>query len=488
MPSSIQATIDGRPVELTDWQCDATINWGYRTLTGKIPESVTWAEQESPVRLWLSNGEELWAGKLALDAQADGRGKRQVRAEGYASEVAAQDTRMFYRIDGFDTWNNKEEDPYQGTNNDKWELDLRPGIMKFRQNTADAFSTNDQAGFLTWVEGSLITKYSFVAATGASYAAFDLRTQRKTGPTGTNTDLNTHSLAIGSPTTYSATISSPEDALILRIFANTNAAAGTRRVVTVTSMMVYGRTNDDAFSASEVVTDVAGVAGLNSDLIQSNSLAILPLDWDDDHTALLDYIADLCDWTWGVWGLDASGTPKLAFGPYETTFTGYQSDGISLDVETQKRFNKVRVPFTTRGGRSRTVTVTADPDPFPGLSVVHTTDALEDPQPDATLATAVATAQAPYWSSLRVAGRAKVGRLLSSTGETVNGYAVRPGMLLDVADRTDIGPQRVQGVTWRDKGDVTLDLDDDFNVIRLLAELQRQQRRHRRRRKKRSKH
>ena len=478
----MQAAIDGRPVELEDWQCDAAVDWGYRTMTGKVPSWVTWAVQEAPIQIWLEDGTELWAGKLALDPSMD-RGKLSIRAEGFATDIAASTTRMFYRIDGLGTWSDKEEDPYLGTNNDKYQLDIRPGMMRWKQDPSDAFVTNDQAGFTTWVEGGEITKYSFVVTAGGSYAAFDLQTQRFMGPNGTKTTISTHGLnPVASPIT--GTMASPEDALVVRMIANTNAGAGTRRVVRITEAKIYGRTNDDAFSASEVVTDVGGDAGFNVDGVQTNPLSILPLDWADDHTALLTYMAESCDWHWEALG-PSPGGPKLAFGPYEGTFTG-NADGLEVTVENQKRYNAVEVPFRTISGLERSVTATADPDPFPGRTVTFTADELEDAQPDAVLASAIASAQVAYLSSARVGGRVKVGKVTDEHGGVRDGFAIRPGNLLVISDRPELGPQRIQAVSYREN-EVTVELNDDFNVIRLLAEFQREARHKRKKRRKRRK-
>jgi hypothetical protein len=481
-PMALYATIAGLPVELEDWQFDSVVDQGYRTLTAKIPEGFTAAEQQAPVRVWLANGHEMWAGRLALDPVAD-RGKLQIRAEGYAEDLSASQTRMFYASDGFADWSDKEEDPFAGTNNDKYDLIIRPGLTKWRHGTADAFSTNDQSGIITWKQGGLITQYRFTVTTGASYSAFDMQSQRKTGPTGTNTDMISHSLAIAVPTTYTHTPAEPEDALILRMRANTNAGAGTRRVVSLTNMRVYGRTLDDDFTLGEVVADVGSEAGFDVERVSPNGLQILPLDWTDDHADLLDYMAELSDWHWEAWGTNASGDPILEFGPWTKTWTGSQGTGIRATVENRRRFNVVRVPFTYVSGAPATATATADPDPFPGQEVILTADDLEDPQGSTLLPDTVAAQLVAYHSERHVAGRVEVGEVFTDQGRPTNGFELRPGHLLDITDRDDLGPQRIMGVAFRQDGPPVVDLTDEFNVIRLLADLQRQQRRKRRRRK-----
>lgn len=480
MTAAVHATIDDRSVSLEDWQCDSVANGGPRTFTAKVPGNATWAEQEAPVRVWLPDGTDLWAGRLTVDPVL-ARGKLQVRAEGYGADIAASPTRMFYRSDGtLNGWADKESDPFGGTNNDKYDLQQFPGLLRFKMPGSDTWVANDQAGFAVYVENSLITRYSIRVAPGASYAAFTLETFTFDGPaTGTNTAITTHSLAIGAPTTYAQTISAitpPESGLILRIVTS-GAASGTRRVVNVTAIKIYGRTLSDTFSASDVVTDVAQDAGLDASLVQTNPLAVLPLDWPGDKTELLTYIANLTDWHWEPVGPVEAGEPaRVMFGPWETVVSADSATGIVPEWEYLKRFNKVKVPFNYVSGAPGEAFALADPDPFPGRDVIYEADALKDEQTSADLAESVAAALAPYRAQRNRAGRIEVGRVYGPTGVPMDGFHVKPGYLIDTGE-SGLPPQRIVGMSYRASGPPVADVGKDFNVIRLLAKLQTDQRR-----------
>ena len=93
----------------------------------------------------------------------------------------------------------------------------------------------------------------------------------------------------------------------------------------------------------------------------------------------------------------------------------------------------------------------------------------------------MAAAQAPYWASKRVGGRVTIGRVTDENG-MADRLGVKPGHLLHVADREDLEPQRIHGVSLKHSSqsgaiDVVAELNDDFNAIRLLAELQKDRRR-----------
>ena len=462
-----QLTIDGKPCDLEDgWSADAAVNWGCRSFQGTIPETVTWAEQEAPLVLWLEDGTPLWEGKLSLDPQPD-RGKLGVKATGYAERIEGATTRMFYRIDGGEPWVEADADPHNYVFAGVQKFDLNSKRQQLAWKLGDgstAYAISDRAGYLIWVEGGPITKYSITAEVSGNFADMNLQVLSGTGPSGSLNVEGTHSLALGAGGSATYVNAGLLDLDLLCIRTNVTAAftPAQKQRVKVTGIMVYGRTVDDAFSASEVVADVGGVSGFDISRVQSHGMAILPLDWDDDHTTLLDYMADLCDWQWNVHG-DA-----LAFGPFETTWTGYLADGLVPTWENQPRANRVKVPFTYISGREGNRTAEPAVDPFPNREVVHTTEPIEDPQTTGDLADAYAAAQVEYWASRRVAGRVKIGRVFSSSREPSSGYKVREGQLLSIPERADLGPQRIVGVTYRAKEDVTVDLNEDFNVIRML--------------------
>lgn len=472
--TAVQAFIDERPVLLTDWQADSSVNWGYRTLTGKVPSSVTWAQQGSAIELWASNGQRIWAGKLTLDPVLD-KGQLSIRAEGYAADIQARRERMFYRIDGGEQWVDQDAEPHNFATFQGFDTTAGRASLKWAWgNNADVFANGDHAGFILWTEGAEIARYSVALECNPNVSNVDFVTRELTGPAGTSFLIATHALT--SDTTFTGnTAVDGSDALWFRAQANAAATPALRRRLKLTSIRVYGRTTDDTFSASEVVSDVAGVVGFDATSVQDNGLAILPLDWTEEHPDLLTYMSEQTDWHWEAFG------QEVHFGPWEKVWTGYQSMTVGPTWENLRRYNTVLVPFRYVTGVDGIGEATAADDPFPDEEVAILTDALRDAQPSAALANAMAAAQAPYWASRRVGGRVSIGRVTDEAGN-VERLGIRPGHLLDVADREDLEPQRIHGVSLRQNAqtgaiDVTAELNDEFNPIRLLAELQKSRRR-----------
>lgn len=476
-PLTVHATIDGRAVLLDEWTADATINHGYRTLTGRVPLEVTWAEQEAPITLWTSDDEELWSGTLAQDPRA-AQGVRHIRAEGPAAAISASQTRLLYRRDGFEGWVNSEDDPHEYANSEKFDIELAPGAAKWRFGDATTnFVAGSGAGILVWTEGADITRYEFKVVTTLNAPSFDIRTNRATGPSGTLTQVADHSLDITDAQTYIRNIGAFADLLDVRIRANTSTTPGLRRRVRLYNMKLYGRTTDDGFSASEVVADVGADAGFNTALVEANPLQVLPLDWTDDHAALLSYMAELTDWRWLVRGpASLGGPPSLEFGPWNETWTAFLSHDATGELEPLKRFNRVWWPYRTTSGELRYAKASATEDPFPGREVIWYEDELEEQHQIGDLAEAAAQARVDYLASRRVAGNLAFGQVKDPNGEYRSPYKIRPGVLLALPD-TDYPPQRVAAVTYRKDADVTAEISEDSSVVRLLSNLRAEQRR-----------
>lgn len=468
-------TVDGVPIPVVNWQADVDADWGDRTLTGAIPKNYLGAEELAPIVCWRRSDDAMWSGTIVSAPRLEGD-YWQIRAEGPAADMERNRERGFYRIDGFNIWSDKEEDPYQGTNNDKYDLTARPGLLRWKQDPSDAFSTNDQAGFTAWVEGGLITKYSFKVVTGGSYGAFDLETQRYTGPTGTKTAINTHGLnPVSSPIT--GTMADPEDAIVLRMIANTNAGAGTRRVVTALEGKLYGRTTDDDFSISQVARDVANLNGLSSLLVQGNGQRALPLDWTEDHPSLMTYLAEQADWYW------MARRDGLTFAPWEETWEAFSTGDGTPSLQPEPRYNRFRVPYRTLSGALREAEAEPALDPFPGRERVLWAEELEDPQPDSTVADAYAAARVEYEASIKLAGSFELARI-RFLGEPRDPYDARPGILLAMPDLgPDVPAQRVNSVSYAPEHQVTLQIGNGFNVVKGLADAERQRRRKKKRRK-----
>jgi len=469
-------TVDGQTASLVDWQADSATDWGDRTLTGSLPTSVSWAEEGAPIVGWRSTDDAMWSGTLETIRLEDDLLK--VRAYGGAEALMRNQTRMFYRIDGADRWADSETDPHSYNNSEKFDVTLGRGHVMWKVGDGDtAYAVGNQSAVVLWVEGGLITRYSIQVEPDINFANLEVETHNATGPSGSRTLEGTHSLAAigGIPTTYARTLTTPADLLSLRMIADGAFTPAARHRVKVNAIKVYGRTIDDAFSISEVVEDVAGVAGLVDAGITANTTAALPLDWNEDLPGLLSYMAELADWRWMV------THEGLVFGPFAKTWEAFTSADATTALEPERRYNRVRVPYRAVSGALRTSEGVPSVDPFPDERVTWVEE-LEDPQPDSTLADAFAQAQADYFASTRLRGSLTPVRV-RYRGEIRTPYDVRAGDLLSMPDLSpEIGPQRIQTVTYRPGENVTVELGAGFNVVRTLAEIERDRPRRRRRR------
>ena len=310
--------IDGRPVEFTnDWQAEVQTGWGDRTLTASFGTDVTWAEQGSSVVGWKRSGEPLWQGTLVVDPRKDGDHYR-IRAHGYADQMAENSTRLFYRTDGAEQWEDRGSDPYGYNQNEKYDLHQGRGSLQWKfGNNADAFATNDAAGFALWKEGGLISRYTATLTVNQALGGFDFLSRSFTGPDGTQSDITTQTLNFGGPLTLDVdttiNVANQEDGMTFVVIrTGASSTPNGRRRLGVTRIKVYGRTTDAAFSASDAVADVAALSGLGTDGIDSNPLVVLPIDWTDDHPGFCDYMAELVDWRWMVRGTEIDLRPLRA--------------------------------------------------------------------------------------------------------------------------------------------------------------------------------
>ena len=458
-------TVDGVPVRAFDWQAESATDHGDRTLTGKFPRDALRAEQGAPVVIWRGPDDALWSGELVADPKVEDDWVT-FRAEGHARKLEQDRTRMFYRHDGGEEWVDRDSDPHNIGNDQGYDLTQQAGKLRFvwGQGGTEAFALGNTAGFLLWKEGALITRYEVLTDTNISISNFDLVTHRLTGPSGARTAIATHSIAIGSPTARSSDISSPEDALQFAVSASAGTTPAGKRALTITQIRVYGRTKDDDFSASDVVTDVAGLAGLATANVQTNALAVLPLDWTDGLPALLSYMAELTDWMW------LAKHDGIHFRPFgQVTWEAATIAGATPSWEPAERANVFVQPWRGFGGRYRESRATADPNPFPGEERTVYADELEDPQPDGTLASQIAAARVGWESTPRVSGSVDLSTVYYR-GAPRSPYDVNPGDHLLMTD-LDLGAQRVTAVTYRPNGQVSVQVGEEFNTTALLKEL-----------------
>lgn len=465
----IGAAIAGRPVQLFDWQAEVATGYGDRVLTGRVSRDVRWAEQGAPVELWRRAGDPLWVGALVEDPRDDGDWLS-LRAEGEARRL--ETIPLLYRHDGAEGFVERDSEPHEYTGQSQ-AYDIHVGKGKLRWVWGDgneAFVTGQDAGAVFWPEGCLITRYSVRAERNIAISSFDLVVRRFTGPTGTRTLVQTHNLTPGTADTFANNITTPEDGLEFAVNANDNTTPAGRRGLNLTRIMLYGRTTDDAFRVSDVVADVAEIAGLDASGIVPHPQRVLPLYWTEKgHDGLLDYLAELMDQLWMV----RAGV--VTFRPYGLRTWAVSTDtGTRPELAPEPRYNTFVQPWRDLSGRLRRSTATADPDPFPGeVRRAPLPDPLEDPQPNNELALAVATARVAYEAAYRASGTVELGELRHRSVPR-DPYDIEAGDHLTITDLIPrLGPQRIESVTYRPNDQVSVQVGRTFNMVATLRELER---------------
>lgn len=475
--------IDGRPAPLIDWQADVEADWGDRTLTGRLPRFTPWAAQGAPIKLWRSTGDLMWSGELTQDPKKEGD-TWTVRAHGGAEVLAENRTRMFYRIDGSDGFVSAESDPHNIDLLSHALIDERTkrGRISFITTPDKAYAVGDITAVVLWVEGGPITRVSYVITKSGNQSNMDIRTSQRTGPTGSATIVDELTMGSGtvSGSTHAFDMASPEDLIQFGLRAIGTFTPSIKQRFSLTQIKVYGRTADDAFSASDVAADVGGLSGLDTGGVRSNGLQILPLDWTDDHPALLDYMAQLTDWRWLVRG------GALEFGPWERTWRAFTNRDASASLEPEPRYNRFPVRFEALSGVHREVVGEPSVDPFPGEEVVAPGVDLEHPQPDALLATAVAAAGAEHAAARNLNGSVELARVRDDRGGVHSPHAACAGDLLLMPDLHPVPVQRIQSITYRPDDQATAEVGETFNPIHVIAGVRREKKRPKRRRRRRA--
>lgn len=467
--SDLVWSLDGKPIRAAeDWQATMTANGGYRDASASCPaeDLPTSASQESVLSLYEGD-EERWAGTLVTRPFiADG--VAQLHAEGPIGILERQAGRRFYQTQDESLFVPADSDPHQYAHHKDIQTEAIPGSLKYHNEKADAFSSGDQGGLVLWIEGDLINKVAYSWLADPTSTQFDIVTRSATGPVGSLTVINTQAISSASGNA-SITLSTDADLIHIAYQANTTIASAASRRVVLRAVKVWGRTTADEFSCSEVLTDVFASAGFNTSGVQSHDFNVLPLDWLDDWVALADYMADLIDWRYLILGKNTVGEWQAEAGPWEREWTVYRGRNAETNLPPLPLYNRVVVPYESVSGVHRQVEAVPAVDPLPGHDRPLYAEALSDPQPDASLASSVATTLAERHATERVRGTVRVVELRDTSGRDTSPYALRAGDLLNIADHQPlIPPQRVQAVTYRANRDVSCEVEEELDITLLL--------------------
>jgi hypothetical protein len=467
-------TIDGVPVDVDeDWSLRSSAYGGYETGSFKIKARDVRAHpfgisQGAPVAVYTQGDLQIWEGTLPVSPNLGEDGRAEISTVGpWAEAEAASEVRCF-QVRGAKEWVEADSDPHNYNFNDGFMLNHAGGKLEFRAPKGEDFTTADVAGFLIWVPGAHFTRTALVMNKSGDHANFELRLRGAQGPSGSFTTIDSYTWGAANPTgteKIATGLGGDYDLITAQIHCTSTVSnLATRLRTWLTSLRVNDLAADDDMSASDVVTHTGEALGWNVDGVQSTAANVLPLLWTEQWSELLIYMADLED------HFVRRIARGLEYAPWgDQSWEVLRSYSARPELKPLEAFNRAVIRYETVAGAPAEVSVDADPDPLPGQLKVIDYD-LSDPQPNSTLANAVAERMIGRYSLPRWAGRVEVYRSRHQAGP----LAILPGDVIDVAD-WDMGvsqPLRVHGAEYR-KDHATLAIESPISLVQLIEAAQR---------------
>lgn len=142
--------------------------------------------------------------------------------------------------------------------------------------------------------------------------------------------------------------------------------------------------NADAYTAAEVVTDIATAEGGDTTGIMSSpGVNMMPLDPTDlSDGAILDAAALVAGRYWSRRRKSDGTGVEWVFEPFAATTWNVTQTHAPFEPIGLPRYNAVDVPYKESDGVYRVAREFADPDPFPGEVIVRRIDLREPPPED----------------------------------------------------------------------------------------------------------
>lgn len=491
--------VDGKQVHLND-DLEATITaaGGYEQLTATCSrDDVAHAHQGSHISLETQARHEVWFGSLDATPALSRFPVAKILASGPIGKANKQRSNRLYQTRDYSLWKPITSDPYNYTG---------PGSLNIRQSiSADGqegrfvwavtngtdIKQNDANGLIAWFHGENVTRIAFDWTVSAATANYTLRIYTGTGPSGTLTQRGSDMVAgAGASGSQDVTLSAGDDDLIALIFYRNGADAtmSLNSWLRVGNLRVNGRTLGDDFSPGQIIEDMAGYLGWNTQGVQSSGTNALPWYWQGGSWGdAFSELANLDDWPFLV------TRNAINYSPWgERWDLRFSQEHEDLDFPPI--YNSVRVFYTTLAGSTRSVKLQAAPDPLArfGEDNEYQYDLSQSYSED-TIPKAVAAALLERVSEQRVIGTVRVEKLDTNkrvwtprkrftVGTTERIYHIQPGDLARLEPYPKLGPQRIVGVRLH-ANDVELEFGEDIEQVsasRTLARIAGQRSRQRR--------
>ena len=469
---AIAWSIDGKAVVL-DWaNAKMTAPGGYDSMTGKVSSfHARHLFQGARVVGTRPNGKVLYQGLLASTPKIV-NDVATIEAEGYQSRIRRRSSRLPYVIADASQWSQSNELPFDYANSEKYNLQSKKDGLGWVISNDTNYTASDRAGYGLYVPQHRVQRLKMTIRKSADDSNFQVDVRQADDLGSISSPVDTKALGAGTAdgATFNVSAVTKNTVAVFLTATAGSPTAGTNMRVTLQNIRACVIAGDDDWTTSDVVSDVAGRMHFTDD-VDSTGTLIGGLDWNGNWDGLLDYLADIEDWTWLVIEdtSKAKADAALTFRDW-----GHHSWMTNLDMAQENLtvaplYNKVTVFYTTPGGVPQHKSYTPDDfgldDPLDGDPYEYPDPIrLEDPQRNTNLADAIAEKLLRRVTQLRLVGSSKVMALEHGVpfdmqaGDTITMRGYNP----------KAGPQRIASVTYNNDGSADVSIERDYDIAAML--------------------
>jgi hypothetical protein len=448
----IYFTVDGSPVDLSDWSFSSSSDLGFdqfraNATNARARKIVGGIEQGSIVEAFTETGMRVWQGTVPQAPKLNQNGVAQVAAQGYAYRATKSGNRVSPIIDSPGAWIPANLDPVN--------YPLTCGLTSFTiTNTLASRKINflpdgagDEFGWAFFARGMNITRFSATLDAPGSGIVWRLLTARlpdtyatrrleavSTGA-GAMAQKGTGSPRHGYRHIFASAEFQPSDVVIIELFHTTGGVVGAS-LRNITDPKVWGDYDADVVYTDQAARIVARQLGWDFSGVTGRGAAPLTAsDWVGDGASYMSYIAGLEDFCWGVWDDQGYG-PLLTYGPYgRKTWEVSAATGATWDLDPLERIRRVTVQFNNVDNSLGEVSLEAPESAgLPDDVATELKGALIDNQSEQALAAVTAWRLLQRFLSSRYRGRVNLIHAFEEGSRRDAPYEVRGGDLLKITD------------------------------------------------------
>lgn len=516
--------IDDKEIPVADdWVASTIAHGGYDSASLKVPESFShrFPSLFGPgvrVSAFQQDGVRIWEGDIANAPTAD-NGIVEVFAAGGNDAAEMRDENLLYQDDTAGEWRDENGAPHNGTGKANIVVTSGDGLVSFEIGQDETVAQNEKHGLVRWIAGSKIRRIRGTLLPSGTYTGYKLRIETCDGPAGTRSTAVDVDPGAG---LLDETIVSPTDMVVLSL-VKTSAGTETRPntlKLEVRDLRINDLTLADGFDISNVIADIGQRLGydttgvdlgvpldyvggalitwdkyqvkvatglttllgprytleerskmtLDRAAVLESALDALPFFWTGGSWAnALSYLCELIDWRWLVLGNTFGRGRLLDAGPFGPSWS-VSPQGARVQLREVPPDNQVVVKWTSVSGSPMQTIVRADPNPLEQQGKINSYPfTLADPQPDESLALALANSLIATRSQPRVQGRIDLYTVRDLVGPS-SPYEVTAGSLVSVDDwgNGNATDMRVKQTEMRADG-VSLGIEQDVSLVNLIA-------------------